>query len=109
MTVKPGPGGVVSIADLIFWLLGEEPLSEQMQDGVRFGPIDDPSGPRRAEARRTRSVRSMAPSRPKKRRKVSRYQRVFGKNLKALKKKHPRTPIGKLMSRAHRQTRRELK
>lgn len=42
-------------------------------------------------------------------RKVSPYQKKFGKNLKALKKKHPRTEIGKLMSKAHRQTRREMK
>jgi len=42
-------------------------------------------------------------------RKVSPYQKRFGKNLKALKKKHPRTEIGKLMSKAHRQTRREMK
>lgn len=42
-------------------------------------------------------------------RKVSRYQKVFGKHLKALKKKHPRTKISTLMKRAHRLTKRELK
>ena len=42
-------------------------------------------------------------------RKVSRYQKVFGKHLKALKKKHPRTQISTLMKRAHRLTKRELK
>tara|TARA_Y100000385_G_C13072041_1_gene629523 strand:- start:1384 stop:1737 length:354 start_codon:yes stop_codon:yes gene_type:complete len=47
---------------------------------------------------------------PKKQtRKVSRYQRVFGKHLKALKKKHPRTDISVLMKKAHRLTKRELK
>jgi len=46
---------------------------------------------------------------PKKKRKVSRYQKVFGKHLKALKKKHPRTDIAVLMKKSHRLTRRELK
>lgn len=46
---------------------------------------------------------------PKQKRKVSRYQKVFGKHLKALKKKHPRTSISELMKKAHRMTRKELK
>ena len=45
----------------------------------------------------------------KKKRKVSRYQREFGKQLKALKKKHPRTPITRLMKRAHTATKKALK
>jgi hypothetical protein len=43
------------------------------------------------------------------RRKVGKYQRAFGKNLKALKRKHPRSQIGNLMKRAHRMTRKEMK
>ncbi|AXQ65475.1 MAG: hypothetical protein [Circular genetic element sp.] len=35
------------------------------------------------------------------RRKVSGYQLEFGKQLKKLKKKHPRTKISRLMRRAH--------
>jgi len=46
---------------------------------------------------------------PKQRRKVSRYQKTFGRNLKALKRKHPRTDISVLMKKAHRITRREMK
>ena len=42
-------------------------------------------------------------------RKVGKYQRAFGKNLKALKRKHPRSQIGNLMKRAHRMTRKEMK
>ena len=42
-------------------------------------------------------------------RKVGKYQRAFGRNLKALKKKHPRSQIGNLMKRAHRMTRKEMK
>jgi len=37
-------------------------------------------------------------------RKVGKYQKVFGKKLKALKAKHPRTAASSLMKKAHRQT-----
>ena len=46
---------------------------------------------------------------PKKKRKVSKYQKEFGRQLKKLKKKFPRTPITKLMKRAHAATRKALK
>jgi len=34
-------------------------------------------------------------------RKVTPYQRKLGKAMKALKKKHPKTPMKRLMKRAH--------
>jgi len=43
---------------------------------------------------------------PKPKRKVSAYQREFGRQLKKLKKAHPRTPVTKLMKRAHAATKR---
>jgi len=46
---------------------------------------------------------------PKKKKKVSKYSREFGRQLKMLVKKHPRTKITQLMSQAHRNTRRSLK
>jgi len=45
----------------------------------------------------------------KKKRKVSKYQREFGRQLKILKKKFPRTKIQNLMKRAHTATRKALK
>ncbi len=42
-------------------------------------------------------------------RKVTKYQREFGKVLKQLKRKHPRTKIQNLMKRAHRETKKRLK
>jgi len=42
-------------------------------------------------------------------RKVGKYQKVFGKKLKALKKKHPRTAASSLMKKAHRQTKAAMK
>jgi len=42
---------------------------------------------------------------PKKKRKVSAYQKEFGRQLKKLKSAHPRTPVTRLMKRAHAATR----
>ena len=42
-------------------------------------------------------------------RKVSRYQKEFGRHLKALKKKHPRSSISVLMKKAHKLTKRSMK
>ena len=49
------------------------------------------------------------PTPKKKKRKVSKYQKEFGKQLKMLKKKHPRTAITRLMKRAHTKTRKAMK
>lgn len=46
--------------------------------------------------------------RTKPKRKVSKYQKELGRQLKMLKKKHPRTKINQLMKRAHRATRKAL-
>ena len=43
---------------------------------------------------------------PKKKRKVSAYQKEFGRQLKKLKRAHPRTPVTRLMKRAHAATKR---
>jgi len=45
---------------------------------------------------------------PKKRRR-SKYNRELSKQLKMLKKQHPRTAITKLMKKAHRATKKALK
>ena len=45
----------------------------------------------------------------KAKRKVGKYQRVFGKKLRSLKKKHPRTSSSTLMKRAHRETKKAMK
>ncbi len=46
---------------------------------------------------------------PKKRRKRSKYQMEFGRSMKALKRKHPRTPVTKLMKRAHSMTKKKMR
>jgi len=45
----------------------------------------------------------------KKRKKVSKYSREFGIQLKKLVKKHPRTKVTQLMSQAHRATKKAMK
>lgn len=49
------------------------------------------------------------PSPKPRRRRRSKYQMELGRQLKMLKKKHPRTKITSLMKRAHRATRKKLK
>ncbi len=57
----------------------------------------------------TPEVTAVTPAEPpKKKRKVSRYQKEFGKQMKKLKAAHPRTPVTSLMSRGHSATRKAL-
>ena len=89
---------------------------EYVQDGgdpMEFNPFGSNRPKNRAQKRATNSLPGRSVSRriplPKKKRKVSRYQKVYGKHLKALKRKHPRTNISVLMKKAHRLTKKELK
>jgi len=52
---------------------------------------------------------TLAQAPKKKRRKVSKYSKEFGRQMKALKKKHPRSKMSSLMSQAHVKTRRAMK
>jgi hypothetical protein len=88
--------------------------------GLDYGPqtglVEAIRGDRES-ARKKASGRRLSPRRsgyglrvpgraaPKKKRKVSPYQKEFGRQLKKLKRKHPRTPVQKLMKRAHAATR----
>tara|TARA_Y100001938_G_C8025460_1_gene397749 strand:+ start:861 stop:1139 length:279 start_codon:yes stop_codon:yes gene_type:complete len=56
-----------------------------------------------AEDRVVRTVKKKA------KKKVSKYQREFGKQLKQLKKKHPRTAVKNLMKKAHKLTKKIVK
>ena len=44
----------------------------------------------------------------KKKRKVSKYQREFGRQMKKLKRAHPKTKVSSLMKRGHTATRKAL-
>lgn len=78
---------------------------------MRADPFDSPLIISEAEHR---SISKKAASAGKragqaKRRKVSAYQKEFGRQLKKLKNKHKRTHISKLMKRAHIATRKARK
>ena len=72
-------------------------------DVVRFG--------RDAVAVGRRGLQILEPvlEQTRKKRKVSKYQKEFGKQLKKLKRKHPRTPVTKLMKRAHNATKKHMR
>ena len=55
------------------------------------------------------SASAEMPSPKPKRRKKSKYNKELGRQLKLLKKKHPRTAITSLMKKAHRATKKALK
>ena len=80
--------------------------NQELEDALAMISADVP---REFESRSTQFTRaSLLPS-MKKKRKVSKYQKEFGKQLKKLKAKHPRTKIQNLMKRAHAATRKALK
>lgn len=80
------------------------PVAGLGQRLFRADPFDSPliisgeeqrKGSRRAAAAGKRAGKA-------KRRKVSAYQKEVGRQIKKLRKKHPKTPVTKLMKRAHR-------
>lgn len=89
-------GGVVNPLDPQFGL-GGDAITSRTKRSRRAAPGGN-----------SRAARVRLPP-GKKKRKVSRYQKRFGVHLKALKKKHPRTNISTLMTKAHRLTRRDMK
>lgn len=98
MTVKPGPGVILWLADMMAESRGEPTLRELVEEMLN----GEPGVRTRSTGKQPRRRFSM----PKKKRKVSAYQKEFGRQLKKLKKKHPRTPVTKLMKRAHAATKR---
>ena len=63
---------------------------------------------RLVESERESEGASIAMEEPKKKRRVSKYQREFGRQMKKLKAAHPRTKVTALMSRGHSATRKAL-
>jgi hypothetical protein len=71
--------------------------------GRGSAPIAPMVGEPMFKSRTSRTVKKKA------KRQVTKYQREFGVQLKKLKKKHSRTPIHKLMKRAHIATKRSMR
>ena len=95
-----GPAVPIGFGGVMDWLLenGYIEHQDQMVEMLREGKG---SGTRAGQVRKTARRAFRLPSRAKKPRKVSKYQRAFGACLKDLKKQHPRTPTTRLMKRAH--------
>ena len=95
---KLGPAIPTGFGSVLEWL---------MDNGYMVPPADYLSKPpKKRAAGRTRSPGLTRVPLPKPQRKVSAYQREFGRQLKKLKRAHPRTPVTKLMKRAHAATKR---
>lgn len=88
---------------------GGIPAPNDPQFGIGGDALPTRSRKSRTSSRSTTRKGSLKIKVPKQTRKVSKYQRRFGVNLKKLKKAHPRTNISTLMKRAHRMTRRDMK
>ena len=58
--------------------------------------------------RESEGAEEAAKDSPKKKRRVSKYQREFGRQMKKLKAAHPRTKVTALMARGHSATRKAL-
>ena len=78
---------------------------------MRSDPLNSPLVISADEHRRIsrRAASAGKRSGTKARRKVSGYQKEFGKQFKKLKKKHPRTNVSTLMKKAHRATKKVRK
>jgi len=84
--------------------------SKQMEQIVAATRVINQATPGSPGLMRMDPVLKPASSAPaKKKRRVSKYQREFGRQLKKLKAKHPRTPVTRLMKRAHAATKRIMR
>jgi len=100
------------LLELIMMLKGGDAgrgLSEGPQTGLFEAMAEDRARGRKSTRRKgssSRRRRRTLSVLAKPKRKVSAYQREFGRQLKKLKRAHPRTPVTKLMKRAHAATKR---
>jgi len=105
------PFGIPGASMFLAVKLAKLMIDHEEMVGLGDKPGDDPGSPDMLAAirREQQEARWAAESKPKrKKRKVSDYSKQFGIILKALKKKHPRTPVTRLMKRAHVQTRKKM-
>ena len=70
--------------------MDEQKLAKAIADLISAASSSSPA--RKAGGKRSPAKKKRAPNA---------YNKEFSKQMKALKKKHPRTPVTKLMKRAH--------
>lgn len=110
------PFGIPGSSMFLAVRLAKLMIEHEEMVGLGDKPGDIPSPEPNAALRREQQLArwaemdAKAADKPKrKKRKVSDYSKQFGIILKALKKKHPRTPVTRLMKRAHVATRKKMK
>jgi len=87
----------------------EEMVGLGSKPGTIASPDPNAALRRQQQEARWAEMESAATKPKRKKRKVSDYSKQFGIILKSLKKKHPRTPVTRLMKRAHVATRKKMK
>ena len=95
-------GGRHKTAEILYRILEEEGVFDDNHNPTLERELRRVAGGGRSRVRLP--LDEWAPdrrARPKRPRRVSAYQKEFGRQLKKLKKKHPRTPVQRLMKRAH--------
>tara|TARA_R110001606_G_scaffold272645_1_gene421180 strand:+ start:567 stop:914 length:348 start_codon:yes stop_codon:yes gene_type:complete len=100
------------IADALIWILARRsgmPIPLRLIDAATDAM--KPQKGRLPEHMRAdpRVRRAYTKNKGKVKRKVSKYQKEFGKSMKILIKQHPRTKKTQLMKKAHRLTKRRMK
>jgi len=109
-----GPyGPFIPLIPLVAKEVAKLMIEHEEMVGLGHGPKFDETFDWDAELRKEQQEARWAamdqePKPVRKKRKVSDYSKQFGIILKALKKKHPRTPVTRLMKRAHTATKKKM-
>jgi len=109
-----GPyGPFIPLIPLVAKEVAKLMIEHEEKVGLGHGPkfdetVDWDAVDRRAMQEARWAAMEQEPKPVRKKRKVSDYSKQFGIILKALKKKHPRTPVTRLMKRAHVATRKKM-
>ena len=100
-----GPAVPAGVGAVLNWLMenGEMEVAVELSHAVMNG---NGAGMKRTPIAKRKFALPSPQLKKKVKRKASPYQKEFGKQLKKLKKKHPRTPVTKLMKKAHSATKR---
>lgn len=101
VATRLGPAIPAGFGTVMKWVMDNSDGVNCPWCGQAHGQKDAGRGGRTASQRALLRSAHAAAGAPKRKRKVSAYQKRFGVELKRLKKKHPRTPVTRLMKRAH--------
>lgn len=104
-----GPAIPTGFGMLMKWLAENDDGLHCPWCGEAHAALEGAQQAYRGGRKTVRNLKSLRGRGRKAKRKVSAYQKEFGRQLKKLKRAHPRTPVTRLMKRAHAATRRARK